>query len=270
MEKKMSSPKLTIITINYNNKEGLQKTIDSVISQTLKEFEWIIIDGGSYDGSKELIEHYAEYFSYWVSEPDRGIYHAMNKGVKKSSGEYLLFLNSGDYLFNQTVIEKTMSFFKTNIEDFIVGDVLLESGNKPEITRYTKMLSNNIIYKLSFSSLPHQSSFIKKSIFEKYGLYREDFKIASDWFLCYDSIILNNASIAYIPLTISVFNEEGISSINKKLYIEEREKLLSETPHLKILLSFYRDNFELINAIQNNRLFSWVVRFFFFVSRKIK
>lgn len=270
MEKKISNPKLSIITINYNDKEGLQKTIDSVISQTSKDFEWIIIDGGSSDGSAELIKFYSEYFSYWVSEPDRGIYHAMNKGVKNANGEYLLFLNSGDYFFNEVVVEKTLSFFKMHVEDFIVGDIILETGKKPEMTRYTKLLSDNIIYKLSFSSLPHQSSFIKKSLFEKYGFYREDLKIASDWFLCYDSIILNNASIAYIPLTISVFNEEGISSVNKKLYNEEREKLLSEKPHLKTLLSFYRDNFELINAMHNSRLFGWVVRFCFFISRKIK
>lgn len=97
-------PKLTIITINLNNKAGLQTTIDSVIAQTYKDFEWIIIDGGSTDGSKELIEKYTNYIKYWVSEPDKGIYNAMNKGIKVAEGEYLQFLNSGDSLFSNSVL----------------------------------------------------------------------------------------------------------------------------------------------------------------------
>ena len=98
--------KLSIITINYNNKNGLQKTIDSVISQTFKDFEWIIIDGGSTDGSKELIEKYSQHITYWVSEPDKGIYNAMNKGIKVAKGEYLFFLNSGDYLVQPNTINQ--------------------------------------------------------------------------------------------------------------------------------------------------------------------
>ena len=90
--------KLSVITINFNNKEGLAKTIVSVVGQTTRDFEWIIIDGGSTDGSMELIENNSEYISYYVSEPDKGIYNAMNKGIMASHGEYLLFLNSGDYL----------------------------------------------------------------------------------------------------------------------------------------------------------------------------
>ena len=83
--------KLSIITINYNNKAGLQRTIDSVICQTCKDFEWIVIDGGSTDGSKQLIEQYQSHFAYWCSEPDNGVYHAMNKGITHAKGEYLLF-----------------------------------------------------------------------------------------------------------------------------------------------------------------------------------
>ena len=102
--------KLSIITINYNNRDGLQKTIDSVVSQTYKNFEWIIIDGGSTDGSKELIEQYQDHCAYWCSEPDKGIYNAMNKGIEKAIGDYSLFLNSGDRLHDDTVIDKIVSF----------------------------------------------------------------------------------------------------------------------------------------------------------------
>ena len=92
--------KLSIITINYNNLEGLKRTVESVINQTSKEFEYIVIDGGSNDGSGAYIESKSEHIDYWVSEPDKGIYNAMNKGIAKASGEYLLFLNSGDHLFS--------------------------------------------------------------------------------------------------------------------------------------------------------------------------
>ena len=96
--------KLSIITINYNNKEGLQRTIDSVIGQTWHDFEWIIIDGGSKDGSKELIEQYQQYFAYWCSEPDKGVYNAMNKGIKHAQGEYLLFLKIHTFVFHNDFV----------------------------------------------------------------------------------------------------------------------------------------------------------------------
>lgn len=261
---------ISIITINFNNKNGLIKTLNSVISQTSKEFEWIIIDGGSTDGSKELLENYSEHISYWVSEPDNGIYHAMNKGIKKANGKYLLFLNSGDYLFNETVIEKSTSFINTHSEDFIIGDISKENDSRINNNIHLEYSCNSIIYKLSFSSLPHPSSFIKKEIFEKYGYYREDIKIVSDWFLFYSAIIINNASIIHFPLTITTFNEEGISSTNEELCIKEREKLLSENIYLQSLLSFYRDYFELINAIKNNKIFNLIVRTCFFMHRKLK
>ena len=115
--------KLSIITVNLNNRIGLERTINSVVSQTFKDFEWIVIDGGSTDGSKELITQYANHFAYWVSEPDKGIYNAMNKGIKVAKGEYLLFLNSGDWIIDERVAQ---DFIETSISaDIISGDVCL-------------------------------------------------------------------------------------------------------------------------------------------------
>ena len=118
--------KLSIITINYNNRDGLQKTIESVVSQSFKDFEWIVIDGGSNDGSRELIERYAESISYWVSEPDKGIYNAMNKGIKASNGDYLLFLNSGDSLCDEYVIADFQKLSFT--EDIISGNIIVDDS----------------------------------------------------------------------------------------------------------------------------------------------
>ena len=114
--------KLSIITVNLNNKDGLQKTIDSVISQTFKDCEWIVIDGGSTDGSKELIEKYSDHISYWVSEPDNGIYNAMNKGIKASKCEYLLFLKSGDIINESRTLEDGFNLYPE--DDIVTGQVI--------------------------------------------------------------------------------------------------------------------------------------------------
>ena len=131
--------KLSIITINYNNFEGLNRTLKSVINQNLKNFEYIVIDGGSTDGSKELIEKYADKISYWVSEPDRGIYHAMNKGIVKASGEYLLFMNSGDLFYNNFILNEVIDDISKY--DLIYFDILIRDGNK----EYPKVSPKNLI-----------------------------------------------------------------------------------------------------------------------------
>ena len=120
--------RLSIITVNYNNKDGLQKTIDSVISQTFKDFEWIVIDGGSTDGSRELIEKNKNYFSFWCSEHDKGVYNAMNKGIVHAKGEYLNFMNSGDCFVSNKVLEKIFSNDYTN--DILYGNVVTFKNNK--------------------------------------------------------------------------------------------------------------------------------------------
>lgn len=101
--------KLSIITVKLNNRDGLKRTIDSVVSQTFTDYEWIVIDGGSTDGSRELIEQYQDHFAYWCSEPDKGIYNAMNKGIAHAKGEWLQFLNSGDVLYSNNTLASVFS-----------------------------------------------------------------------------------------------------------------------------------------------------------------
>lgn len=120
--------KISIITINYNNVEGLVKTIESVKSQADSNYEWIVIDGGSVDGSRKVILENQASFSYWCSEKDTGVYNAMNKGIVKSTGEYLFFLNSGDYLFDSEVLADMVTLLASG-EDVIYGDMLLAGGD---------------------------------------------------------------------------------------------------------------------------------------------
>ena len=111
--------KFSIITVNFNNKEGLHNTIKSVINQTFRDFEYIVIDGGSTDGSIDILKKYDKYINYWISEKDSGIYNAMNKGISKANGEYLNFMNSGDCFYALDVLEKVSKYGYTS--DFIVG-----------------------------------------------------------------------------------------------------------------------------------------------------
>ena len=217
--------KLSIITVNLNNRDGLRKTIDSVVSQTFKDFEWIVIDGGSTDGSRELIEQYADHFAYWVSEPDKGIYNAMNKGIKVAKGEYLQFLNSGDILYSPTIIDDVFSIGSTR--DILYGDILIinDDGHTDLIT-YSDRLS---IKQLLNHSICHQSSFIKRELLRKEP-YDENLQIVSDWKFFLRKA-LEGIKFEHIPLIVSVFDTEGISSTKPTLLSREREMVLaSEVP----------------------------------------
>lgn len=206
--------KLSIITINYNNVDGLKKTIDSVLTQTWQDFEWIIIDGGSSDGSKDLIEQTSQFcdkISFWCSEPDKGIYNAMNKGIKKSCGEYLNFMNSGDCFYSKYSLRDI--FALEYEEDILVGNALVSLNNK----EYKFNDVSHCVYNFSFffhTSFPHQAMFFKKKVFDKYGLYDENYKIVSDWKYTLETIYLNQVPVKYIPVKVCLYEGNGISTTN--------------------------------------------------------
>lgn len=215
-------PKLSIITVNRNNRNGLQKTIDSVICQTLRDFEWIVIDGGSTDGSKELIEQYADHFAYWVSEPDKGIYNAMNKGIKVAKGEYLQFLNSGDWLYNTNILDKVP--FSQEV-DIIYGKSLIHDVNGynfeygPHHDPFTPL-------SLVTAPISHPSTFTKKEIFKQIGFFDESYRIAGDLDFFFRAIILHHATTAFINSTLTHFSGGGISMTNPTLAEEEKKTVL--------------------------------------------
>lgn len=211
--------KYSIITINYNNRDGLERTIQSVINQTCQDFEYIIIDGGSTDGSVDVIKKYADRIDYWVSEPDKGIYNAMNKGILQAHGEYLNFMNSGDCFYNDEVLGAVNNNFLDDSNVVIYGD------------SYELLNDSNLIYRKSFpfwenttdyiysKGFCHQSSFIKCSYAKKYG-FDEKYKISADYNLFY--ILYKQAlTFTYIPIIISIFETDGLSIRNKKKAYKE-------------------------------------------------
>lgn len=199
---------ISIVTINYNNKNGLEQTIQSVINQSYKEVDFIIIDGNSKDGSKEVINKYETCFSYSVSEPDSGIYQAMNKGIAKAKGEYILFLNSGDSLYNNSVIETIIPYL--NETDVVSGDIQLE-----ELNGKTHHLKSKSAVTLDFFfniSLYHQATFIKSSLFTDYGLHNETLKFAGDYEFFIRTLYKHNCSYRNMNVIVAHFKADGMSN----------------------------------------------------------
>lgn len=219
--------KFSIITINYNHKVGLQRTIDSVISQKYTDYEYIIIDGGSTDGSVDVIKKYDRSITYWVSETDNGVYHAMNKGVAKAKGEYLIFMNSGDCFHSP----EALNAVEHHQEDIICGQVsTFPSGHhKPTIS----------LVDLMRISLPHQAMFIKRELLLKHP-YDEKYKILSDWKFCLETIIMDNCSFRTIEDVIADYESGGISTNSNGLLPKERKHILEELFPPRILADYQR------------------------------
>lgn len=230
------NPTLSIITVNFNNRDGLQKTIDSVVAQSFRDFEWIVIDGGSTDGSRELLEQYAGHFSYWVSEPDKGIYNAMNKGIKVAVGKYLLFLNSGDWLADEDALRDVFDVSRT--ADILYGYMVSKSVDGP-ICNEGMMKSVLYWYDFLGNTLPHQSCFIARRLFERFGLYDETYKIAADNKFLIQAIVWGKATYDFIPRVVAVFEGDGISAGDARL--EERDVRLRNEMFPKMVLDDCRD-----------------------------
>ena len=215
--------KLSIITINYNNKAGLQKTIDSVICQTWKDYEWIIIDGGSTDGSKELIEQYQQHFAYWCSEPDKGVYNAMNKGVEHAHGMYVSFMNSGDIFHDGDVLADVFS--KALHGDILIGQVRC-MGTDLIVNQFT-MNTCDIGWQRINEGFCHQGTFSKLALLKAYP-FDENLKIASDWKFWCQTIIFENKSIQNLGIIVADYDMNGMSSDeeNDELHRKERELII--------------------------------------------
>ena len=224
--------KLSIITINYNDAKGLKATLESLEAQTYKEFEHIIIDGGSSDGSVPIIKSYEEHIAAnrfnnktqypqmtWVSERDNGIYDAMNKGIAKASGEYLYFLNGGDTLVDEHVLEKlAMEIGKA---DIIVSKInFTDSSGVYHANHQPRMARLSLFYFLQ-KGVQHQSALIRRSLFEQCGMYDLQYKIAGDWDFFLRALVLHNATLYYTDLTLANFDGNGISSTHGKEMREE-------------------------------------------------
>jgi glycosyltransferase involved in cell wall biosynthesis len=223
-------PFLSVITINYNNIIGLEKTIQSVVSQLFSDFEYIVIDGGSNDGSKQYVESKNDCIDFWVSEPDNGIYNAMNKGVEASNGNYLLFLNSGDILNGSNAL-KTFIEHQNFQGDIIYGDYKFETGGKVYPDNLTPLFFVR-------TSLPHQSTFFNRKVFDIMGLYDERYKIVADRAFYIKCFLSSQFVFSHINYPLTVFDLSGVS--NDPLY-KEKQFLENESMFQELYDVFYED-----------------------------
>ena len=234
-------PTLSIITICYNDYNGLNVTIPSILSQKFNVFEWIVIDGASSDGSKEYIEKTAndiltktinsEIRLLWVSEPDTGIYNAMNKGVSLATGKYCLFMNAGDKFCSPKSLKR--AFERDWIADIISCDEFVISCQR--FWDYIQAPRYVTFHRILRGYLPHQSTFIRRELLTKFP-YREDFRIVADWAFWWEALIENNYTYQHFDFPLAAFDCTGISSTNHDRNFAERERfLLQYIPNAKIL-----------------------------------
>ena len=215
--------KFSIITVNYNNREGLIKTIESVINQSYTDYEYIIIDGGSIDGSVEVIKEYSDYITYWVSESDKGVYNAMNKGISKAKGTYVNFMNSGDTFYSHNTLEKVSTHMDES--DFVVGKDYNQDPDTGEV--FTTILPTRIsMAALYMWTLPHQSAFIRRALFNE-SPYDETLHIVADWKFYLDKIVYEGKTVQLLDMTICNREQEGMSISQASKTVEERHRVLS-------------------------------------------
>lgn len=240
-------PLFSIITVNLNNFLGLRETIQSVLIQEFENYEIIIIDGGSNDGSKEIIEFFKNRISYWITEEDNGIYHAMNKGIVQATGEYLIFLNSGDFLVDKDVLFKVSKVYQDN--DLLMGNLALSKNGK---VFHIVSLKEEITFKNLYNqNLPHQATFIKRDLFDRFGLYDEDLKIYGDLEFWIRTIIKNNCSVQKLNILISDYNTVGLSSNPETLSIRDAERGTVISQNIpKRILSDYKSNQDHLKSLE--------------------
>lgn len=231
--------KVSVITINYNNKIGLENTIKSVISQTTNDFEYVIIDGASTDGSVDIATSLLKEINIqtiFISEKDSGIYNAMNKGIQKSTGDYLLFLNSGDVFHSDNIIE---NYIKSNPKsDIVAGKEFFTSDG----FIYTPPSLDELNYDyLMHWPLMHQSTFIKKEAFNFVGLYNENYKIVSDWEWWIRALIIHNCTYESLDFVVADFDGTGVSNSEKQRIRHDKERLHVQTTLLPRVHSMYNE-----------------------------
>ncbi len=231
--------KLSIITVNYNDAKGLERTIISVISQTFRDFEFIVIDGGSTDGSVDVIKKYESNIDYWVSEADGGIYQGMNKGLRKAKGSYVNFMNSGDSFHAPDVLEQ---IFSLNTDADIITGTHIGSPH-PNIGK-----DGITMYDLCTGAVDHQASFIRREVALRHP-YDEKYRIVSDWKFFIEALIFDNCSFFYTDTIVVNVDMTGISNTNHELDRQERAAVLKELLPERIL-----NDYKLLMSIHSDLL----------------
>lgn len=216
--------KISIITACYNSEKTIEETVRSVVKQTHPDIEYIIVDGASKDKTLEVIDQYKHAVTTLISEPDSGVYNAMNKGINAATGDLLFFLNADDVFINEKVVKIFAQAAQKSTAGLILGDILLLNRYTGEMYYERQDIVDKI--KLINSTVFHPATFFRREVFEKYGLYNENNKVVSDyeWYVNY---FLNGGDYSYIDMPVSIFSLGGLSSDEKhnKIHTAERKAI---------------------------------------------
>lgn len=268
--------KLSIITINYNNAEGLRKTLASVASQSYRDIEHIIVDAASTDGSVDIIREYVQKVEsgesrvksvIWSSEPDRGIYDGMNKGIRKATGDYIQILNSGDILAADDVTERMVNEVE-RVSELTNERVPILYGNMikqwPDGKRIVDRCKAGNLSMLSFyhGTLNHDSAYIRRDLFERFGLYDENLKIVADWKWFLQALPLGGVMPIYADIDVTVFDMTGVSESNTAFWKVERRPVLEELVPPMILADYdkYGEDMRMVDRLRRHHMHG-LVRF---------
>ena len=218
-------PVVSIITACLNAENTIEQTILSVINQTYPNIEYIIIDGGSTDGTLDIIKKYEDRIAKWISEPDSGVYDGMNKGIIHSTGDILCFLNSGDLLYDKDTINNVVDRFSDNNVYGVYGNVeVLNDFRKDKLIRGCKVTPNKLLYR----HICHQALFVRRFLFDEIGMYSTSFKLASDHEFIIKSIKKYPDKFVYVDEVFAIYRDGGMScKMMDKMKLEELKILSS-------------------------------------------
>jgi len=230
--------KISIITVVRNNASTIKDTIDSVLKQTYSNVEYIVIDGSSTDGTIEIIQGYKKYIKKFISEKDKGVYDAMNKGINLATGDVIGLLNGDDVYFDETVLQNVANAFKKNESDCVYGDLYyVERNNLDEVVRYWK---SSKFKKGSFARgwhPPHPTFFVKKEVYSKYGLYDIEMKVSADFDLMLRLLEKYNITSHYLPTILVRMRTGGMSNKTIKNIIISNQSILRSFDKYKIKIN---------------------------------
>lgn len=204
---KQMLPKVSVVTVTYNCVDLVEGTLRNVLRQTYPNLEYVVIDGNSTDGTRQVIERYADRLAYWVSEPDNGIYDAMNKGIRAATGEWVLFMNAGDYFFRPTTVEEVFRWYEDKGETLIAGGTrcFVKEGY---FDRMPKAPGKDI---WQWSMFPHQGTFVRLAV-HKENLFALNLKIVADYHFFMKMMLANAPFVIYNGIVALFRNEDGTST----------------------------------------------------------
>lgn len=238
--------KISIITVVWNNKDTIKDAIDSVLGQTYEDIEYIIVDGASSDGTVEIVQSYGDAITKFISEPDKGLYDAMNKGINLATGDVIGILNSDDFYIDKYVIEKVVKLFKEKEIDSLFADLIyVRPENLDKTVRYYDS-GQFKPEKFAYGWMPaHPTFFVKKSAYDKYGLFKTDYKIAADYELLVRFLYKHKLTYFYLQKPIIKMRVGGVSTSGlKSNWVLNQEIIRAcqengiKTNMLKVLLKY--------------------------------